>query len=219
MKENISFWPVMENTHTCFHGYQMVCVHTYVAYSDRLQDHAPSRFGRWVCDRETVLRPHICYQKSGLLWQTSVTVLWRQSCRSGCSGSFHTFYLGSNEPYLANGARINQVKQVRSESRLTKCPLLIKLTGISGEKKKKKRTDIIVMHALQCRDRRVLFNVTTHRMEILGGICVFTLADVTDERTINLGESLCSLSALPVKLATNYCQRSKVLHLLLSFLI
>lgn len=48
---------------------------------------------------------------------------------------------------------------------------------------------------------------------------MFTLADVTEEQTINLGESLRSLSALPVKLAANYCQRSKVLHLLLSFLI
>lgn len=55
-------------------------------------------------------------------------------------------------------------------------------------------------------------------IETLGGICVFTLADVTEERTINLGKSLCSLSAVPVKPATNYCQRCKVLHLLLSFL-
>lgn len=55
--------------------------------------------------------------------------------------------------------------------------------------------------------------------ENTGGMCVFTLADVTEEQTINLGESLCSPSALLVKPATNYCQRSKVLHLLLSFLI
>lgn len=35
----------------------------------------PNRFGRWVCVSETLLRSHICHQKSRLLSQTSVAVL------------------------------------------------------------------------------------------------------------------------------------------------
>lgn len=106
------------------------------------------------------------------------------------------------------GAHINQVKQVRSESRLTKCPLLIKFNGHLWKKGR---------HACASMSRQK--GVVECDDENTGGMCVFTLADVTEEQTINLGESLCSLSALPVKPATNYCQRSKVLHLLLSFLI
>lgn len=59
------------------------------------------------------------------------------------------------------------------------------------------------MHVLRCRGRRALFDVTVPWMETLGGISVFTRADVTEEQTINLGESLCSLTALLVTLATN----------------
>lgn len=76
------------------------------------------------------------------------------------------------------------------------------------------------MHGLLCCDRSVSFNVTTQinavdRKTQEESVCL--RLQMSEERTINLGKSLCSLSALPVKPATNYCQRCKVLHLLLSF--
>lgn len=83
-----------------------------------------------VCVSETMLRSHICYWKSWLLSQTRVTCWDSQP-------QVHLFRLLS---HLLSGlkwtipgkqarVRINQVKQVRSESRLTTCPFLIKFNS------------------------------------------------------------------------------------------
>lgn len=74
------------------------------------------------------------------------------------------------------------------------------------------------MHVLDCGGRRVLFNVTVQRMEILEECVCLRLQMSLRSRLLTLAK-VYALSALPVKPATNYCQRSKVLHLLLSFLI
>lgn len=96
--------------------------------------HGPNRFWQMgVCVLvKRWLRSHICDRKSGLLSQTSVSVLGFTATRSSCSGCFHTFLSGLKwtVPGKHGKARINQVKQVRSESGLTKCPLLIKFNGI-----------------------------------------------------------------------------------------
>lgn len=117
MNKNLSFkgfGPTRENTHTCYHGYQMVCVNIYMADPDRLPGHGPNRFGRWVCVSETVAQ--ITYLQSEIL--TAFTNKCHRagvrSHRSSCSGRFHTFYLGSNEPYLANTERPVLTKSNRS---------------------------------------------------------------------------------------------------------
>lgn len=134
MNKNISFksfWPMRDNTHTCYHGYQMVCVNIYMADPDRLQDHAPNRFGRWVCVSETTLRSHICYWKSWLLSQTSVTVLGFTATGPVVQAAFTPFiWAQMNRTLQTCQGPYYQVKQVRSESRLTKCPFLIKFNGI-----------------------------------------------------------------------------------------
>lgn len=69
---------------------------------------------------------------------------------------------GLKWPILANvpGPRINQVKQVRSESRLTNCPFLIKFNGKINQIKTD--TTSIVTNVLLCCELSVVFNVITY---------------------------------------------------------
>lgn len=132
MNKNISFksfWPMRENTHTCFHGYQLVWVNTYMA--DQIDYRIMPRTD--LADGCVLVKPcsdHIFAVGNPDCFHKQVSPCWDSQPQVQLFRLLSHLLSGLKWTILANMPGLVLTKSNRSDSRLTKCPFLIKFTGI-----------------------------------------------------------------------------------------